>query len=294
MATGSVATKRAQSLAHDKVLGNLSMSLIKIIDTFNFTVVGEVIRDEYDQQMEDQKRRAIIATEEMVRREEQTIHEAKLNEANKRYESEKEKLIEECKQHNEREITTQKEILKEQMEREFEGVKKEMIRVHSQQMDKKLYEAKLAAEQEKKAAIEKTREEEQKFSSELAAKMLVNFEEEKQQEKIKNEHEIEMLLKENTAKLQKQNNLEQTLLQHKLTKQYEDKIQAIKKEHEIEVTASQQVYYDLLMEHNSIKEELRKAIDEKDYWKKAHDDKKLEFSHFIDQFPGFKGDFLIK
>lgn len=261
---------------------------------FNLTVVGETIRDEYDRQQEDDKRRALIATEEMVRREEQTIYQARINEANKHFESEKEKILKECKQHNEREIASQKELLKEQMEKEFEGVKQKMKRAHLKQLEKELHEAKLAAEQDKKAAIEKTREEEQKFSSELAAQMMTDFAEEKQRARIKHDQETEMLLKENTTKMQKQNSVEQTLLRHKLTKQYEDKIRAKNREHDIELTASQQVYYDLLMEHNAIKEELRKMRDDRDYWKKAYDDKKIEFSHFVDQFPGFKGDFLIK
>ena len=264
-----------------------------VFDTYNIEV-GESIRTEYEREYEHGRRKALIATEEIVRREEQLICEKKLEEARERWLLEQEKLLKEARTHESREIAKEKELQKQQLQKEFAVRLEESEAVHQIKLQERLLEARKIAEREKNEAIEQTRREEREIAEALAVQIKHELDDIKEVELLQQREEARKELEEQMEQLNKQHTREKDQLERTLNKECEERLSTMSKDHERIVLASQQVYYDLVLENNRTIDTLRDTMDSRDYWKTKYENLKLEFSDFIDQFPGFKGDFLIK
>ena len=256
--------------------------------------VGEAVRNKLEQDFQHDKTRALLATEEIVRREEQLICQSKLQNSQKEWLIEKDKILEERKKHEIQEVAKQTEILREKLTMEFEAAKIKMEVLNQENIKERLEKARISAEKDRKQAVSEAREEEKKIAETLSIEMQMQFEEEKKQELQEQHEKTQNLLHEQAQRMNNQCKKEKNLLVQKLNKEHSENMCALKRDHESELQASQQVYYDLVLENKKIMEDLRETIDDRDYWKKKYEDLKLEFSDFVDQFPGFKGEFLIK
>ncbi len=256
--------------------------------------VGESIRTEYQREYEHERTKALVATEEIVRREEQLICERKLEEAKERWLLEQKKLLKEAKAHELKEIAKEKELQKQQLQNEFAAKMKDSEDMHQIKLQERLSEARKIAEEEKNEAIEQTRREESELAEGLAVQIKHELEDIKQEELLRQREEARKELEDHKEQLNKQHMREKDQLERTLNKECEERLSALIKDHERVVMASQQVFYDLVLENSRTVDTLRDTMDNRDYWKNKYESLKLEFSDFIDQFPGFKGDFLIK
>ena len=235
-----------------------------------------------------------MATEELVRREEQLAYEERLHQAKNEWFKEREIILEDRKTHELQEIAKEKNLLTETLLLQFEKNKHEIEDVNQKRLDGILEETWKKAQEIRDESEKKAREEEKKIAAEIVAETFQQVILEREQERLKQQELLKLTLLEQKETLIDQCSKEKEKLEKQLNKEHDNIVKEILANHENETIASQQVYYDLVLENNDIKEQLRIMMNERDYWKKHYEDTKEEFSDFIDHIPGFKGDFLIK
>ena len=258
------------------------------------TDIGETLRQEYEVKAEEDKQRAIRCTEEVVRREEAQLREQALAAAREEWKHERQQLFKDAHQSQLRAIAKQTAILEDKLRKEFSERLMKVDEANRQYLEKIVKETWEEAEEVKRKAILETRLEEQSLAREEAGRVAERVMEERghdkevaalekaqalEDQKLRMEEMLEEALKEQQRDLE-------LIFEGKLTEehtQYKLKLSEVKQQYEEQIGVSEGFARDLA--------DMTAAQNE---WEKKHAALKLEFSDFIDQFPGFRGDFVLK
>ena len=255
--------------------------------------VGEGLRQRYEAAAEDARQRAIRSTEEVVRREEEEKRERALEAAKEEWVKERQQLFVKAHDNQLKAIARHSTILEEKLRKEF----KETLKGVKEEKERKLLaaveETWKAAAVVREAAVFEAREEERERAASKAKMESDAVEEDKQLEK-------ERSLQEKMEALEKQRKRDEEVKDAELEKQksqlvaeYEARLRAVREEGEERCRGLQEEIASLAAALEREKGEVEKVCSEKNEWEEKHSRLRAEFSDFINQVPGFRGDFLL-
>ena len=229
-----------------------------------------------------------------MRREEQQICQERLQNAHDQWFKEKKRMEEEAEIRMNLEIDRKCMECEQSLRKEFDDTKRMLQEDSGRKLKEELVKAWKTAEEEKEKAIEKTREGEIRKAKAAAIKVNQQVEEQRRQDSLRAKEDTRIALREQEEELEIKSRAEMERLKTELMGQHELEVMKILEEHQMVQATAQQVYYDKVLENTKLRQELHDMINDRDHWKEKHDDLKQEFSNFIDQFPGFRGEFLLK
>ena len=207
---------------------------------------------------------------------------------------EKEILLEEARKERLIAIAEANATLTAEFKREEELNIKCVREAEEKRLQKALKDAATVASQRQNEAVAKARREEQELARKEAERIAQITEERKLEASLQAEEEQRKALEN-----------QELLLNQKHTAAMDAKQMELQEIHRNETDELQQ-HYDLLLSQMSAKLEeeqgsnhqltadLQEMTKQKEEWEKKYHSIKLEFSHFIDQFPGFRGEFILK
>lgn len=258
------------------------------------TVIGEKIKLESEEAAEDARQRAIRCTKEVVEREGSQRREEELNRLGEEWRMEKQKLFLEAHQNQLRAIARQTAILENKLGEKFQEklaqIRQENLE-HLERTVKNLWEE---AEAKQNLEVALARDEERQLAKDEARLMASMVAEENEDQYQHAEEEKARALEENTelmeglcqqALAEQQRDLDE---QHRAQSQemsdgYESKLAKLNKQLSEETAANERLMTDL-----------REVGESRDDWESQHRNLKMEFTDFIDQFPGFSAEFILK
>lgn len=259
----------------------------------DFAGVGEKLRQQHEHTVEEDKQKAIRCTEEVVRREESRRREHELDRARLDWKNERQKLFQEAHHSQLRAIAKQNALLEQKLRKEFADTMVEVQGQHREHTEQVIKQTWAEAEIVKKKAIEDTRMEERDLAREEARKVAKQVAEEKQKD-------AERAAKEKAQALDDQ----RQYLGHVHSKALDEQRRELEAKFDVKLGEVSDTYEAKILELESrlehqiaVAQTLEKDLEDmtglKNEWKEKYEALKREFSNFIDQFPGFRGEFLL-
>ena len=258
-----------------------------------FTEIGEKLRNEYEHAVEEDKQKAIRCTEEVVRREETCKREHQLEVARSEWKKERQQLFQEAHQSQLRAIARQNALLEQKLRKEFAEtmvVVQSQHREHIEEVKRKTW---AEADVVKEKAIEQTRMKEREKAREEARMVAKRVAEEKRKE-------AELAAAEQTQALQDQREYLEQLHREALDEQarqlqagFQNETDQVVDNYEAKLSELQCRLEQQMVVNQTLERDLEHTTSLKNEWKGKYEALKQEFSNFIDQFPGFRGEFVL-
>ena len=207
---------------------------------------------------------------------------------------EKELLLEEARKERLIAIAEANATLTTELKRQEELNIKSVREAEENHLQKALKDAANVASQRQTEAVASARKEEQEVARK-AAERVAQITEERRVEALLHAEEEQKIALEN----------QELLLNQKHAAAMEAKEKELQEIHRNEIDELKQ-HYDLLLNQTSAKlqeeqstnsqltTDLEETTKQKEEWEEKYQSLKVEFSHFIDQFPGFRGEFILK
>jgi hypothetical protein len=256
--------------------------------------IGGSIKDEYEEIAEGERQRAIKATEEIVRREEKREQEIMLEKYRGEWREERERLIRDCREERDEAVTSSMAGLEKKLRCEFDDELRHIKAEHENHIKETINNTWEEAEEIRRQTIDDVRKEEKEKALELVAKERDDFEQEKLELLVSCGRDKERALIEREEALLLQYKSQQSMIEQELQAAYERKLSELCETYESELLASQQLLEGKVKELTDCQKGLDDVTRQLDRWKLNYDNLKLEFAHFIGQFPGFDAEFLLK
>ena len=251
------------------------------------------MRYQYEQAVEDDKQKAIRCTEEVIRREESCRREQELNMARSDWKKERQQLFQEAHQSQLRAIAKQNALLEHKLRKEFADTMVEVQGQHKEHTEQVIKDTWAEAETVKRKAIEDTRMEERGLAQEEARKVATRVAEEQQREAEKASNEKAQALEDQRQHLGQVHSRALEEQRRKLEAEFDDKLGEVSIDYEVKLSELQSRLTQQIVESRGLEKDLEDMIHLKNEWQEKYEALKQEFSNFIDQFPGFRGEFLL-
>lgn len=256
--------------------------------------IGEKIRQHYDELAEHNKQRAIRSTEEVVRREEKAKRDEEFAKATEEWTQEKECLIRQAAEDEKQAIEKAKESQEKTLRAEFEMFLATVRQQHDEDSRRRVEETWKRAEQMREAAVVTTREEE-RLEAERKARIVADTVRQQREDLIaRTEKEKKQALAQQERELDYKYQQEMDTLTSELQEGFDKKLANVCEQYDSEIIATQILLNDKCSENVQLNKELNDMTCQKDDWMTKYDNLRQEYSAFIDQFPGFRGEFLLK
>ena len=255
--------------------------------------VGEAIRKEYDQAAEDEKQRSIRCTEEVVRREERARHEQELAAARDDWSIERTRLLQEAQSQQQDAVSREKVLLESSLREEFACALERVMKSHKEDVKQAVRETWREANEVKEQAVAMARREEKRLSLSEASKVVEQVARDRKTAAMKAEQTKKQALIDQEEQLLRWHEEEQDKLRNKMENAFEDKMNSTIKDHRNQLATVQQMLQEERARAEVLTEELRAMTAQRDTWAQQHRDLRDEFASFIDQFPGFKAEFIL-
>lgn len=243
--------------------------------------------------MEEDKQKAIRCTEDVVRREETSRREHELTMAKREWKNERQQLFQEAHQSQLRAIARQNAILEQKLRKEFAEMLIEVQGQHREHVEEVISQTWAEAEIVKQNAIDDTRKEEREIARQEAEKVAECVAKEKSVE-------AELAAKERAQALEEQRICLGQLHSESLSKQkrqieaeFDKKLGKICDDYEVRLSEIQSKLEGQIAVSHALDRDLEDMTSLKNDWEEKYMALKQEFSNFIDQFPGFRGEFLL-
>lgn len=256
--------------------------------------IGGTLQQEVEKKAEINRQKSIRCTEEVVRREEAQKRETELTRAKEEWKREKQQFFIEAHHSQLRAIAKETDILEKTLRREFEEdlakVRAECKNYVEITVQATLQEADKVREQ----AVIDARHEEQYLAQQEAWGVAEEVSENKRREKEEADEEKCKALADLTehmnvvclnALAEKQRDMEE---------EFAVRMSEIQRKNEDHVSNLEEQLREVLANNSTLTSKLQETTESRDIWKGKHEDLKIEFSDFIDQFPGFRGEFILK
>lgn len=256
--------------------------------------IGETLQHEVERETEENKQKAIRCTEEVVRREEGQRRENELTKAKEEWRREKQQIYVEAHHSQLRAIAKETDILERALRKEFE---EDLTRVRAEckhQLEIILQETWREADRLKEQAVTDAHHEEQYLAQQVAKRVAEEVYEEKKKEKEEAEKDKSKALTDLTEYMNDtfQNSLVKK--QNEMEEKFAVRINEIQQRHVSQISNLEEQLGDEQANNSGLRVQLQETTDSRDSWKEKYKDLKTEFSDFIDQCPGFRGEFLLK
>ena len=228
-----------------------------------------------------------------MRREETSRREHELSMAKREWKNERQQLFQEAHKSQLRAIARQNAILEQKLRKEFAETLIEVQGQHREHIEEVTRQTWAEAEIVNENAIDDTRKEEREIARQEAEKVAERVTEEKS-------IEAELAAKERTQALEEQRIRlgqlhDESLRQQKkqLEAEFDEKLGEICDNYEARFSELQAKLEGHIAVNQTLERDLEDMTSLKDDWEGKYMALKQEFSNFIDQFPGFRGEFLL-
>lgn len=260
----------------------------------SYAEIGEKIKLQTEEAAEDSRQRAIRSTKEVVEREEAQRREEELSRAREEWKKEKQQFFQEAHQNQLRAIARQTTILEERLREEFQERLAQIKLESREHLDSTVQSTWEEANTKKEEAIASARHEEHCLADRESKRVANRVVQEKrelrqiaEEEKIRaldNHTEVmESLCRQALAEQQRELEHHHDASSKEISEEYESRLAELKEqssEQEAEI------------------ERLRIGLEDmtlsRDSWELKYRNLKVEFADFIEQFPGFRAEFILK
>ena len=258
-----------------------------------FAGIGEKLRQQYEQSVEEDKQKAIRCTEEVVRREESCRREHELDRARLDWKNERQKLFQEAHHSQLRAIARQNALLEQKLRKEFADTMVEAQDQHREHTEQVIKQTWAEAEIVKKKAIEDTRTEERDLAREEARKVAEQVAEENKKEAEKAAKEKAQALDDQRQYLGHVHSKELDEQRRELEAEFDVRLGEVSDDYEAKILELECRLKHQITVTQGLEKDLENMTGLKNEWQEKYKALKQEFSNFIDQFPGFRGEFLL-
>lgn len=228
-----------------------------------------------------------------MRREERDRHEASLAAAREDWRRERNQLLQDAEKEKQDAILREKEVLEMTLRDEFSQTLDGVMKDHEQHVQETVRLTWAEADQVKEEAMMKAREEERHIAACEADRVAQQVMLEKKAAAREAEERQQQALKEQDGQLRRWHRQEQEKLKKTMETTFADKLSSTNLEHQKQITSLHQVLDEERTKCQQLHEELREMTKKRDAWEQKYQDLRSEFSNFIDQFPGFKAEFIL-
>lgn len=258
------------------------------------TGIGEKIKLESEEAAEDARQRAIRCTKEVIEREESQRREEELARLREEWKVEKQQLFLEAHQNQLRAIARHTIILENKLKEEFQEKLAQIKRENIEHLERTVNSLWEEAEAKQNVEVAFARGEERQLAEEESRLMANMVAEEENDQYQKAEEEKARALEENTKLME--GICQQALVeQHRdLDEQHRAQSQEMSEEYESRLAELNQQLSEEAATNERLMTDLREMRESRDDWELQYRNLKMEFTDFIDQFPGFSAEFILK
>lgn len=272
----------------------LATEQTQIVTHQNILSVGESVRQRYVETAEEERERATRCREEVVRREEQQLREEALEKAREGWEKERQELFREAHQSHVRAIARHSDALEKELRKEFSATLEAVQRKHDKDVLETVQRVWGEADSVRERAVADSRLEEQAAAREEADREAELVAGEKRMLVQRLEEEKQRALREQKDALNDAHREGLQVHKRELRVEFDQELEFVSSDYEAKLGELQTRYDEELSTSGTLRQELADTTAEMIDWQQKYEKLKLEFSNFIDQFPGFRGDFILK
>ena len=243
---------------------------------------------------EGERERATRCREEVVRREEQQLREEALEKAREGWEKERQELFREAHQSQVRAIARHSDALEKELRKEFSDTLEAVQRKHEKDVLETVQRVWGEADSVRERAVADSRLEEQAAAREEADREAELVAGEKRTLVQRLEEEKQRALREQKDTLNDAHREGLQVHKRELRVEFDQELEFVSSDYEAKLGELQTRYDEELSTSGTLRQELADTTAEMIDWQQKYEKLKLEFSDFIDQFPGFRGDFILK
>ena len=168
-----------------------------------------------------------------------------------------------------------------------------VMKSHKEDVKQAVRETWREANEVKEQAVAMARREEKRLSLSEASKVVEQVARDRKTAAMKAEQTKKQALIDQEEQLLRWHEEEQDKLRNKMENAFEDKMNSTIKDHRNQLATVQQMLQEERARAEVLTEELRAMTAQRDTWAQQHRDLRDEFASFIDQFPGFKAEFIL-
>ena len=207
---------------------------------------------------------------------------------------EKEMLLEEARKERLLAITEANATLTTELKRKEELNIKSIREAEEKRLQTALKEAANVAAQRQNEAVFKARKEEQELARKEAERTAQITEERRLEAALQAEEEQREALENQELLLNQKHAAAMEAKQTELQEIHRNEINKLKQHYDLLLSQTSAKLQEVQGSNHQLTADLQEMTTQKEEWEKKCQSLKLEFSHFIDQFPGFRGEFILK
>lgn len=252
------------------------------------------MKQKYDEEVEERLHKAVLCAEEVTRREETQKWEQLLSAAREEWKQERQQLFHDAHQGQMRAIAKQNAVLEEKLRKEFAETCVRLDASHEQQLQKSIRLAWEEADKLRQDAVDEARQQEQAVARKSAEETAQRVTKEKNQAKELAERGKLQAVNDERMQLGEKHKNVMCDMKLELEQQFETRMNQMRSEYEAKLSYLQAI----IDEQSAIRTKLELGLaamkELQSETEIKYETMKTEFSNFIDQVPGFKGEFILK
>lgn len=229
-----------------------------------------------------------------MEREQTQIRQDELARAREEWNLEKQRLFQEAHHNQLRAIARQTGILEDRLRKEFQERLTRVEQEHEEYMELTVRKTWEEARVVREKAVADARHEEQQSAAEEAVQVAARVAQEKKEEKEQAEREKMKALEEHTQYMEELQRKALGQQQRELDKHYAEKIKDLTDKYESMLAQLRQQLNDEVTDNQQLMTDLEEMTKSRNSWEMQYRNLKIEFADFIDQFPGFRAEFILK
>ena len=207
---------------------------------------------------------------------------------------EKELLLEEARKERLVAIAEANANLTTELKRQEEINIKSVREAEEKRLQKALKDAANVALQRQTEAVATARKEEQEIARKKAERVAQITEERRVEASLQAEEEQRKALENQELLLNKKNTAAMEAKEKELQEAHKNEIDKLKQHYDLLLSQMSTKLQEEQSSNHQLTTDLEEMTKQKEEWEEKYQTLKLEFSRFIDQFPGFRGEFILK
>lgn len=230
----------------------------------------------------------------MVEREQSQRRKEELFRAREVWKKEKQQFFQDAHQNQLRAIARQTAILEDKLKREFQEHLDKLGHENREHLERTIQNTWEEARQVEDKAVANARMEEQYLAKEEAKKVANMVAQERRKDKELADNEKARALEDHTKYMEGLCRQALAQQQSDLEKQSAAKMKEMNDECKLRLAEVEQQLIEQAADNEKLRTDLQEMAESRDNWELQYRNLKMEFSDFIDQFPGFRAEFILK
>lgn len=206
----------------------------------------------------------------------------------------KELLLEEARKERLIAIAEANATLTTELKRQEELHIKSVREAEEKRLQKALKDAAKVASQRQSDAVASARKEEQELARKEAERVAQITEERRVEAALQAEEEQRKALENQESLLNQKHASAMEAKETELQEIHRNEMDKLKQHYDVLLSEMSAKLQEEQSSNHQLTTDLEEMTKQKEEWEEKYQCLKLEFSHFIDQFPGFRGEFILK